>query len=153
MSKILLSWETPEFFPKERTNDWYWALGIIALAIIVTSILLNNILMAVFLIIATFTIFIYAKKKPEIITIQITDDGVKAGRNLYPYSLLKAFYINDNALIPELLLKSESVLNSIIIIPIPKTDPEKVRSTLTYYLSEEEIREPLSQKLMEYLGF
>lgn len=153
MQKVLISWKAPEFIPKEHSADWFWAVGIIAAAIIVTSILLNNILLAIFFLIVTFTIFIYAKKPPEIVATEITDDGVLVGRNMHPYSLLKAFWINENDVVPMLLLKSSGLINPLVIIPIGRVDLEKIRATLRTFLPEEEIEEPLSQKLLEYLGF
>lgn len=152
-NKVLFSFKAPEYLDKERSSDWFWAVGIISSAIIVTSILFNNILLAVFLIITTTIIFVYAKRKPEIITVEITENGVRIGKNMYPYSSLQAFWINDYDFFSNLLLKSSSVINPIISIPLIKTDQEKIREVLQEYLHEKEIIEPLSQKLMEYLGF
>ncbi len=72
---------------------------------------------------------------------------------MYPYSLLKSFYIEENPPFTRLMLKSSSVLNPIVIIPTINADLEKIREELSHYLEEEEINEPLSQKLLEYLGF
>ena len=142
MSKIIISWKTPEYFPRERNSDWFWAVGIIAAAIIFTSILLNNLILAIFFVIATLTIFIYAKRQPEIITIEIGDDGVRAGKNMYPYGAIKAFWIKGGEFSPMLLLKSGSILNPLIVIPLAKANPEQIREALNPYLTEEEIEEP-----------
>lgn len=152
-NKVLFSFKAPEYLDKQRSSDWFWAVGIISSAIIITSILFNNILLAVFLIITTTIIFIYAKRKPEIINIDITESGIKIGKNMYPYSSLKAFWINDYGDFGNLLLRSSGVINPLISIPIIKIDPEKIREILLEYIREEEIVEPLSQKIMEYLGF
>lgn len=153
MEKILISWETPEYIPKDRSPDWFWAVGIIATAIIITSILLNNVLLAIFFLIATVTIFIYAKREPDIINVEITSEGIKAGRNMYPFSLLKAFDVNESGAIPHLLLRSGGITNSLLVIPIGRISLDKLKSILQNYLPEEEIEEPLSQKILEYLGF
>jgi hypothetical protein len=153
MQKVLVSWKTPEYLPKERSADWFWAVGIIAAAIIITAILLNNVLLAIFFLIAALTIFIHAKRQPEVVAIDIANDGVRVGRDMHPYSFLKAFWINENDVVPMLLLKSSGIINPLIIIPINQVDPEKIRATLRTFLIEEEIEEPLSQKLLEYLGF
>jgi len=153
MKGPLISWQTPEYIPKDRSADWFWAVGIIATAVIFTSILLNNVLLAVFFFIATVTIFIYAKREPDIIMVEISADGVKAGHNMYSFSVLKAFWVNESDVVPHLLLKSGGLTNSLLVIPIGKVDLQKVRATLQNYLPEEEIQEPLSQKLLEYLGF
>src|SRR3989344_5842124 len=151
MNKVFLSWDAPEYFPKDRSGDWFWAVGIIAAAIVVTSILLNNVLLAVFFVIATFTIFIYAKRPPDIIKIQITEDGVRAGRNIYPYSMLKGYAVKHEG--TTLLLQSSSILNPLIVIPIIGVDPEKIRAVMNSYLGEEEMDIPFLQKILEYLGF
>lgn len=153
MKQPLISWKTPEYISKERSADWFWALGIIAATVIFTSILLNNILLAIFFFIATVTIFIYAKREPDIITVEIFDDGIRTGHNMYPFSLLRAFWINDNDSIPHLLLKSGGITNPLLVIPIGKVNLEQLKTTLQNYLPEEEIVEPLSQKFLEYLGF
>ncbi len=153
MAKVLLSWETPEYFPKDRSADWFWAVGIIAAALIITAALLNNVLLAIFLSVATFTIFVYSKQEPEIIKVQISDDVVKSGQNMYPYSTLQSFWIREEGPVPELLLESGSILNPIIIIPINKHRIEAVQAALDGKLPEEETHEPLSQRLLEYLGF
>ncbi|HEY9584444.1 MAG TPA: hypothetical protein VJI33_02610 [Candidatus Paceibacterota bacterium] len=153
MKEIIIDWETPEYIPKDRSADWFWAVGIIAAAVIVTSILLNNILLAVFFFIATIAIFIYAKREPDIIRVEISTEGIKAGRNMYPYSILKGFFINEDGPIPHLLLQSSGITNSLLVIPIGKVDLQKIREALQNYLPEEHIEEPLSQKILEYLGF
>src|SRR3989338_2705480 len=149
MQKILISWETPEYIPRDRSADWFWAVGIIATAIIFTSVLLNNVLLAVFFFIATVTIFIYAKRKPDMITVEIAEDGISAGRNMYPFSILKAFFVNENQPISHLLIQSSGITNSMLVIPIGKMNLQKVREILKNYLPEERIDEPLSQKILE----
>ncbi len=151
MEKI--SWNTIEYLHTEKTTDWYWIVGIITLSIALISIILNNIIFAILIVVSSFTLSLFASRKPEIINIDITESGIKIGKNMYPYSSLKAFWINDYGDFGNLLLRSSGVINPLISIPIIKIDPEKIREILLEYIREEEIIEPLSQKIMEYLGF
>jgi hypothetical protein len=153
MIKTLIAWKTPEYIMAPKTTDWYWAVGIISIAIMIASILFNNILFAVFVFLCTLTIFLYAKRDPEIIEIEITEEGVRAGRNVYPYSLLQSFYIDENREIPHLLLKSSGIINQLILIPIMKVEPQKVQEVLKMQLEEEELAEPLSVQILNRIGF
>ncbi|MCX6813850.1 MAG: hypothetical protein NT078_01310, partial [Candidatus Azambacteria bacterium] len=57
--------EEPNFTPK--TTQWFWALGIFALALIVFSILLKNYLLIVIVALAAFIIYGGKNKKSELI--------------------------------------------------------------------------------------
>lgn len=137
----------------KKTADWYWAVGIIAIAIMTASILFNNVLFAVFVFICTLTIFLYAKRSPETIEIEITEEGVRAGRNVYPYSLLKSFFVDEYREIPHLLLKSSSITNQLILLPIMKVEPEKVAEIMRQQLEEEELAEPIAVQILNRMGF
>ncbi len=138
---------------EKKTPDWYWAVGIISVAIMIASILFNNILFAVFILIGTLTIFMYAKRDPDMIDIEITEEGVRAGRNVYPYSLLNSFFVDEQRDPPHLLLKSSGITNQLILIPIIKVDPQKVYDILKLQLEEEKLSEPLAIQILERLGF
>lgn len=153
MIKTLISWQTPEYIMEKKTPDWYWAVGIISVAIMIASILFNNILFAVFILIGTLTIFMYAKRDPDMIDIEITEEGVRAGRNVYPYSLLNSFFVDEQRDPPHLLLKSSGITNQLILIPIIKVDPQKVYDILKLQLEEEKLSEPLAIQILERLGF
>jgi hypothetical protein len=153
MIKTLISWKAPEYIMPKKTADWFWAVGIIATAIIIASILFKNVLFAVFIFITTLTIFLYAKRDPEIIDMGITEEGVRAGRNVYPFSLLKAFYVDERGEIPQLLLKSSGITNQLVSIPLVGVNPEKIREILKKELNEEELAEPLAVQILQRLGF
>jgi hypothetical protein len=153
MIKTLISWKAPEYIMVKKSPDWFWAVGIISTAIIIASILFGNVLFAILIFFTTLTIFLYAKRIPEIIEIGITEEGVRAGRNVYPYSLLKAFYVNENIDPPHLLLKSTGITNQLISIPIIGVSTEKIIDILKKELNEEELSEPLAVQILERLGF
>jgi len=148
-----ITWETPEYKHKKKGVDWYFALGIIAVFSSAASFLLNNDLFGIFILLGVITLIIYGIRAPRIINIEIGKRGISVNNTLYSYNTLRSFWVEDNDEEPKILLQSEKVLMPYIIIPLGDTDPDIVREFLLNYLEEEEHHEPLSQKLMEYLGF
>ncbi len=148
-----LHWEAHTRQPRKRSPDWYWAVAIIALSIIITSIILDNILFAVFILISTITLSLGNRIKPPLIAFRLTERGIREGRIAYPWNVLESFWVEEEYGEPRIIVKSQKMLSPYLIIPLADTNPETVRKFLLQYLPEEELHEPLSRKIMEYLGF
>jgi hypothetical protein len=148
-----LQWETYERQPRKRSPDWYWAVAIIALSIAVTAIILDNLLFAIFILIATIALFLGSRLQPPLLSIRLTEKGIREGKIAYPWSALESFWVEEEYGAPKLIVKSHTMLSPYLIIPLAETDPESVREFLRQYLPEEEHHEPLSKKIMEFLGF
>jgi hypothetical protein len=148
-----LSWETIEYLHKEKTSDWYWIVGIITLSIAVISIILNNVIFAILIIISSFTLSLFASKKPEIITVEIDNTGVTVGKNKHVYKDFDSFWIETRDAYPRILLKSKKIFMPFVMVLIEDVEPEEIHNLLSRYLPEEEHTEPLLEKLLLYFGF
>lgn len=148
-----LEWNTYERLPRKRSPDWYWAVAIIALSFIITSVILDNLLFALFILISTVALFLGSRREPPFLSIRLTDRGIREGKTLYPWSALESFWVEEEYGAPKLIVKSNAMLSPYLIIPLAETNPESVREFLRQYLTEEEHHEPLSRKIMEFLGF
>lgn len=148
-----ITWTAPEFNYTPKGPDWYWTLGIITTTLVIIALLTGNVLFAIILIIGGLGLGYQAGKKPRVVEITVDDRGVRSEDTLYPYSSLKSFRIENNKHEQKLILQSEKSLMPFIIIPINEADPEQLRHYLLQFLPEEQHKEPLSQKIMEYLGF
>lgn len=149
-----ITWEAYEHEPRERRSDWFWAVGIITLAVAVTSILFQNILLAVFIILGAFSLMLLASRKQELVQFSITDAGIQVGKVLYVYPSLEGFWIDETVpKRPQLLVKSKKVLMPLLVIPLGEVDPDTVSPYLLRHIPKEELHEPLVQKIVEYLGF
>jgi hypothetical protein len=162
MTQTELEWSAFEYHYHPKTADWYWAVGIIVVSIVITSIIFNDLMFAIFSVVGAFALCVFASKKPPLLTCKITDRGVALNDVLYPYSTLESFWVEDHAHIaelhnphhiPKMFLKSKRFFVPFITVPIDALDPEVIRESLRTYLPEEEHMEPLSQKIMEHLGF
>lgn len=148
-----MRWHAPEFITYEKGPDWYWAVGVISVTLAVAAIVFGNILFALVILIGAVALSMQASRDPEIREFSIDRQGVQIDDTLYPYSSLVSFWVENNPHEQKLLLQSEKVWMPYIVAPIAEVDPEEVRNFLIQYLPEEEHQEPLSQKIMEYLGF
>lgn len=150
-----LSWRGYEYTHHEKSSDWFWALGIVALSSAVTAIIFKNILFALLILIGAFTIALFASKKPNLIHYEINRRGVAIDDVLYPFNTLESFWIDeDEHGHLSLIIKSERVVMPYIIIPLEEpVNFEDVRNVLLTKLEEEELHEPISHKVLEFFGF
>jgi len=153
MDNSIIKWEAPEYKYQKKSHDWFWAVWIIALSISIASIIYQNILFAVLIIIGSFTLVMYALRQPRLIRFELNKKGVKIEDSLYPYKTLKSFWVQEEPFEEKLLIQSNKILMPLISIPLGKVDIVKIKNILIENLEEEEIEEPLSHKIMESLGF
>ena len=155
-----LEWSGLEYEEKERGADWFLALGIIIFSSVTASIIYHNYFFATLLLLSGILLGFFATKKPDTISYELNERGLKAGTHLYPYENIQSFYIQIGAspkgeiLKPTLFIKSERAFMPILSIPIEDNIAEDIHYVLSSQnVPEEEMREHLSFKVMEMLGF
>lgn len=150
LSKI--SWKAPEYEFHEKSPQWFWALGIIVLALILAAVILSNFLFAVLAVLSGFTIAVYGARKPHITSFSMDGRGIHAGNKLYDYESLKHFWVHyEPPHRKELLLELKKTFSPRVAIMISDIDPEKLRNYLLQYLKEKKIEEPMIVTLSRWL--
>ena len=147
--------QTHEYYHRHKGADWYWAVWIIAISATATSIILNNILLAILIVIGTFLLTIYAAREPHEHHVEINDSGVTVDKYHYTYGNLESFWI-EHFERPRLLIKTNRMLHPHLLIPVADlTEEEKadLRDFLATKIPEIEQSEPLFEQIMEYIGF
>ncbi|MDO8564673.1 MAG: hypothetical protein Q7R88_01625 [bacterium] len=147
-----LEWNAHERKEQAHSPDWYWAAAIIAVAIIVASVILHNLLFAVFILISTLVLFLHTSQKPRPVRFELTNKGLHIGKQFTPFTTLESFCVEETGE-PKLLLKSKNMLSPLLIIPLESMNSDTVREYVAAYLYEEELHEPFSRKVMEFFGF
>jgi len=149
-----IEWTFLEYEEKKRGNDWFWALGIIIVASATTSIIYKNYFFGLFLVIGGVLLAMFTVKKPDLVFYELNDKGLKIKNRLYPYENIKAFFVKKYEDRATLFIKSERLFMPIFSMPVKLELAESVRSSmLKNEVIEEEIKEHVSEKIMEYLGF
>ncbi len=149
----IVSWEASEFHFQERTADWFWGLGIVALTCAVISVLLGNPIFAIFIVLAGFTLAMLAHQKPKLISVEINRKGIVMHNTLYRFDELESFWIEDEGTHPKILLKSKKLIMPYVIVPLGEVSPDEIHPYLASRLKEAKMSEPLTQRVLEYLGF
>lgn len=151
--EALISWNAPARIYVEKKSDWYWAVGIITLALAVVAFLFGQIITGIFVVVAAATLVLHASRPPKVIYHEINDRGIVIDDVLYPFLTLDSFWIPHDELPPKILLKSHKIFMPYIIIYIDEVDPERVREIMLRYIAEREHREPVLKHILEALGF
>ncbi|PIV42600.1 MAG: hypothetical protein COS26_01725 [Candidatus Nealsonbacteria bacterium CG02_land_8_20_14_3_00_40_11] len=150
--------EEPDFTLK--TTEWFWALGILAFALIVFSVLLKNYLLTIIIVLAIFIIYGGKNKKPELINFRLNNNGLYIEQKFYPYENFESFWIfpaqfeqqiergsSSSAGRPaynrEIALRHKRRLAPLLIVPFHNDDEQKIRKFLNKYLPESEEQESL----------
>ncbi|MDO8521856.1 MAG: hypothetical protein Q7S08_01040 [bacterium] len=151
---VPLRWSAYEHEHIERGSDWFWALGIVAVCAALTSILFSNVLFAIVLIVAAFTIGLLARTPPKLIEFELSDRGIRVGGTLHRYDHIIAFWVEDEHehIPPLLLVDTTKFMSPNLIIPLEDIDPHLVRVFLQQRAEERPMKEPVSHKILEFFG-
>lgn len=152
---ILYAWQAYEYKDRPLKTDWFWALGIIALAGSVASFIYGNFLFGVFIIFASIAIVFFGTMKPKLITYELTDSGVVYEEVFYPYEALHSFFMNEfNPDDKKVLIKSERFFVPILTLPYDTLEQgDEIFAILSEVVPEEPLQEPWGHLIMERLGF
>ena len=147
-----IRWSAYEHEHIERSIDWFWALGIVAISVAIISILFSNLLFAILIIVATFTIGLLARTPPELIEFEISHRGIRVDDRIYRYNDIISFWVEDEEGPPLLLVDTTKFMSPNLIIPIENIDPHLVRTFLLAHVKETHMKEPVSHKILEFFG-
>ncbi|MEK7068337.1 MAG: hypothetical protein AAB964_00820 [Patescibacteria group bacterium] len=136
----------------ERSVDWYWTLGGVAVAGAVFSVIFGNILLAAILLIGAGSIGTLAARGPRTHWVRIDSRGISVDGTLYRYDSLNSYWVErgDDA---NLLIATRSPLHPQIVVPL--IEPSRagaVRSYLKRYLDEEEQHPHLGEQVARLIG-
>ena len=147
-----LRWSAYEHEHVERGSDWYWALGIAAVSIAVTSILFGNVLFAILILVAAVTLGIISKHPPELVEFEISDRGIRVGHTQHRWKEIISFWVDDERGRRVLLIDTTKFMSPNLIIPIDDIEPDHIREFLREHVDEVPMKEPVYRKILEFLG-
>lgn len=149
-----MRWSAYEHEHIERGSDWYWALGVVAVCIALAAILLHNTLFAILIILAATLIGMLANVPPELTEFEVSDKGVRVGKEMHRYDDILGFWVEEDHDAPPLLLvDTTKMMAPNLIIPLDGVEPALVRAILLEHTPEVPMKEPLAHKILEFFGF
>lgn len=152
------SWVTHQYERHERSNDWYWILGIVAAIGVALSIVFQNYLLAILIALGATMIGILANREHEELRVEILGKGIHINKNLYPYKKIKSFWMYQattrQGLQYRMILEIARPLLPFFTIQLdPKVDLVQLREYLRTRILEKEHREPALDGIMRNLKF
>ena len=158
----VLGWESYSHQNVERSDDWFWGLGVIAVATVLISLVMGNILLALIIGLAGFLLYRQEREPvdPKVL-VKITKQGVRLNNNLYTYEKIRSFWVEDaqtgagegNNRPARLILHYRRVFVPNIHIPIIGPNPKAVRELMLKYGEEERHVETFTEQVFDLLGF
>ncbi len=149
-----ISWEAPEHYHQDKGGDWYFALTIIIIALVVSALMFGNPLFALLLAVSGLALVIIAIKKPSIVPFAVTVRGIRIGENIYPYSTLKSYHIDEeDSRGPQLLILTKRKFLPLLVLPLPAEYIDDIEDILKGKIKEELLEESLFLKVLERFGF
>ncbi|MFH1711942.1 MAG: hypothetical protein ABH846_01765 [Patescibacteria group bacterium] len=138
----VISWETWEFPPHERSRFWYIMVSIIGVSLIVYAVYTENFLFAIIILIMGVILFVNSLRHPDRIMVHITTLGIVLGDEFYPYQDLKDFAIvYEPPAVKLLYVDFTSMFKPLVAIPLEDVDPNAVREYLQQFIFENLERE------------
>lgn len=149
---MIIEWETYEYEPRERSNNWYWLVGLVSVGLVIMAIVLKNFLLAILVLLGAFTLMLYAARKPRVVKVAVSRRGVQIHQNLFPFHSLRSFWVHDDEVERKIIIRSEKLLMPHLHIPLAEeVDHEALRLFLLDFLPEEPHRPTIIDLLAEYL--
>jgi hypothetical protein len=147
-----ITWSNLEYEHKERSSDWFWALGVIVFTASAAAMIFSNYFFALLILVSGGVLVLLSKREPELVTFELNDKGFKIKDQLYLYQNIKSFWIDKDKYI--LFVKTERIFMPVITMHIESDMMEKIHDVFTKKgVVEEEMTEHPSEKIMDRLGF
>ncbi len=151
----LFTWEGREYEHNPRSADWYWALGIMAVALAVAALLFSEYLLAFLIVVAAAALALHGAKHPKVHQFQLTEQGLMIGDELHPFSRMTSFSVLEDiegAEPPLLSIKTESLLSPHLVIPLENVDADAVYSYFLAQVDEAAHEHTISDLVAAWLG-
>jgi len=148
-----VEWEAPSFYHNPQKK--YLALIVIVLLCGAGAILFyrQDILTAIFLVLSSLVILLYANKQPSVSKVVVNQAGVTIDDRIYNYRELKSFWLDYDPQGPkELSLEPKNWYLPYVKISIENQNPAELRSLMVKFIAEKEHEKSLVDLISRKIG-
>jgi hypothetical protein len=134
---ILLSWDTWEYPPIERSGRWYAFATVGGLFCLVYAMFTANYIFAVIVVMFAIIIMMRDMRKPDPTQVYITTEGLVFLDRLYLFKEIRDFSITyDPPTVKNLYLTFNVGMRPMLSIPLEEANPNLVRASLLPFVYE-----------------
>lgn len=145
--EVLLGWPVDEFERHERGVLWYVIFLILASTGLFYSLISQNFLFAVIIIMFGVIIGLSSLREPQQMDFVVTEVGVGVGHQFFTFKELRNFWMLYDEDVKNLYFEFRKSMRPHLVVPLYDIDPLPVRDLLLEFLDEdldEDKEEPLS---------
>ena len=136
---LLIGWDTPEFINHPRGKRWFLVAGILTVALVVYGVLTQSATTAIVFLLLAGVYFLTHNQEPRMIEIRVSELGIRAGGQFYPYNTIKSFWMVYNPpFVRTLNLQTTQKGLAKVVIQLNDQDPVALRNVLTKKIPEME---------------
>ena len=147
-----ISWRVDTHEHQERSNDWYWGLGLVTLAGAGLAVFFGNTLFAVIILLGLGSLGVLIARGPREHEVRVTSRGLHMDGTLYRWRSVDSFWVEENRE-PHLLVTTQGILHPQLIIPIGDINRARnVREYLKRIVKEEEQEPHLGHHVAQMFG-
>lgn len=135
----LYEWYGKQYESGEKSTDWYWALGIIAVGAFVACIIFGNILLAILVVAAAGAVGIQATRRSPEHRFRLTKQGLEIDDKLFHYDTMLHFSVleyMEKDIPPALSIKTRSVFTPHLLVPLTTVDPDEIYDFVSMHVAE-----------------
>lgn len=151
---VYFEWEALGYLFEEKSPDWFWAVGIVAVAGAIASVLFGNVILALVILAGAATLALSAMKRPRVHRFRISDAGVEIDDALYEYESILSFSVLeylDPKQPPALSLRTSKILAPHLLVPIVGPDPVEVYEFFAAHVKEGRHDQSVVDRLVDLL--
>jgi len=153
-----ISWRVDTHEHQERSNDWYWGLGLVTIAGAGLAVFFGNALFAVIILLGLGSLGVLIARGPREHEVRVTSRGLHMDGTLYRWSGVDSFWVEDERALPagrqaHLLVTTQGILHPQLIIPIGDLNRARnLREYLRRIVKEEEQEPHLGHHVVQMFG-
>jgi hypothetical protein len=146
-----LTWQARDEKKKQKSANWYWMVGIVAVGIAAASVIIGNPLFAVIALIGAFAVMLAGSVPPARYAVVFSERGVSINGRDVPYTSIKRFALREDE--PRRLHLDIAGDLAVMSLPLGNADFRAVRELLKNKNVEEvEHLGGVTEKAAEILG-
>jgi len=156
MEEIILDrmeWQAPEYKHKDKSIDFIWAIGLVALVMCGFAIWQANYVFAIFIIVSAATLILFSIRRPQELVFIIETNGFSMGKDKYEWKKIKGFNIKKENNEASLLIELDKHILPVYTVSLPIELADNARENLLRVIPNIELEESKSMKFMEKIGF
>ncbi len=137
--RALLAWRAPRYLRYERSWLWFVLLFVICGGLALYGYETDSLTMAIVFVLLPFVLVLEHRKKPDMVTVIVSEYGIRFGDKLLPYSSIEHFWILHNPpFVNEIHLETDSKMHKEYVIQLMNLDPTELRQFLVTQILESE---------------